>query len=659
MPLAGEPFAWHRGLCVLRGTPAQTATQAAALGPDLWLGEADGAPVSAHPVHLTRKWLGTDAHTVVVDLHRGVHADALAAAVGLVRGGGQLVLRVPPEGEDPCGTGSLPAHATHHFYRRVVRSLAVAAGVCAVRAQQPGGLGEQDALLEALVADLASAGPPVVLTARRGRGKSAGLGRVLARLVAVPGWRREQVVVTGPGPAATATLRTFSGGVPHTHPGAVSEALSTHPRLLVVDEAAGLALPTLQSWVVAAGTHTRIVFATTTEGYEGTGRGFRLRFVPWLSARGPVHTASLDRPIRWAPGCPLEAWSRRLFLADATVAAAVEEGGADTEIAWVSPAELAVQDELLHGVFGLLTSAHYRTTPGDLSRLLDAPGTQLVVARRGRTVVGVVWLVAEGRLDPKLLAAGHRPRGHALPDTLACHAGRPDAAALSMWRSVRTAVHPTARRQGVARALVAAVHERARGQVDLVGTLFSLNPGVVAFRRALGYRLVRLGTACSARTGAPSVVMIHPLSAAAHHLVAHLQAALSRDAAFLAAHLEREPGFAVDSDDLQGILVDLPTARPWTLPEARARVEQVVHGAMPTDSAAGALAAWCGAHPAVAMLELPARAVVVSRLGLGDDPPLSWHETTRHVGLASVRATQRALRRALAVLLDHPDAPGG
>ena len=80
----------------------------------------------------------------------------------------------------------------------------------------------------------------------------------------------------------------------------------------MVDEAAALPVPLLKRLLLHA---PRIVFSTTVQGYEGTGRGFTLRFSHILNQHRPQwRKVLLAQPIRWADGCPVEAWLARTLL---------------------------------------------------------------------------------------------------------------------------------------------------------------------------------------------------------------------------------------------------------------------------------------------------------------------------------------------------------
>ena len=68
--------------------------------------------------------------------------------------------------------------------------------------------------------------------------------------------------------------------------------------LLMVDEAAAIPTAMLTQLLKR---YSRIIFSTTVHGYEGTGRGFHLRFKQVLDALTPQwKEVELTEPIRWA-----------------------------------------------------------------------------------------------------------------------------------------------------------------------------------------------------------------------------------------------------------------------------------------------------------------------------------------------------------------------
>ncbi|MDX1594648.1 MAG: GNAT family N-acetyltransferase, partial [Gammaproteobacteria bacterium] len=284
--------------------------------------------------------------------------------------------------------------------------------------------------------------------------------------------------------------------------------------LVLVDEAAAIPAPLLEALLRR---DPRIVYATTVHGYEGTGRGFALRFRASLDRLAPGwREVELEVPVRWAAEDPLEAWLNRSLLLDAAPASPAASGNAPRCRRLDRDALLDDEPRLRH-LFGLLVQAHYRTTPSDLRQLLDAPGVGLHVAEVDDVPVGVAVTVAEGRIDAAtslaVWAGLRRLRGHLVAQSLAGHAGLEAAPQLAIRRVQRIAVDPGWRRRGVGRALLASLARESReAGDDLVATSFGMTPGLLAFWTACGFRPARVGLRREASSGAHALMMLHPLS---------------------------------------------------------------------------------------------------------------------------------------------------
>lgn len=582
---------------------------------------------------------GGDFSAVVVDLHQRLSLDALGLAHGLVRGGGSLVLRVPhhapPDRSALAAPPFLPSDAGLRTWSRLqpwLRAAPTRDDPPSVAPRVTEGTPEQSALVTQLAASLADASSTAhVVIADRGRGKSAALGMVLAQLRP-----HSSLAVTAPTGAQLVSVRRFDPEVDYVAPLQVGDV-----DLLVVDEAAGLAVPTLKALSRRA---RHLVMATTVHGYEGHGRGFSLRFLPWLQQQRPTRVHRLEAPIRWSSDDPLERWLFHGLLLDATPAR--EPAGA---VRWarLDRDALTADETTLRQVFGLLVAAHYRTTPDDLMRLLDAANLEVHVLRTERAIVAACLVAREGRLTPDdlapLLEGRGRLRGQALAETLARHSDEPEAAAWDLRRNLRTAVHPARRREGLGARLATAVHADEESRADAFGTMFGATPGLLAFRRAQGYRLVRLGATRSDRSGLMSVVMVRPSSPRAHALVERLRARLAVD---LPHQLRLASAEHPVPDDLACAFRDgLDTdASLLTNAEHHQRLRRYLDGTQTDWAIAGTLAAW--AERADLAKLAPAHAALVRGRLLEHR---AWRDlAAEHDG--SVRMAMRTLREAVATV---------
>ncbi len=563
----------ERRLLLIEGGADEARSAALALtawlcpGVARWIGDASSAPAPAMAVLDQRQaasLLGGEADLLIYDAFTGLDPDALGAAVGTLRGGGLLVLLRPPLDDWPrqhdavaAGLGAEPvAGAPSRYIRRLARLLGAADGglkLCAsdlmtalagaprlpapapavadAAPPMPRTADQQRAVDAICRTARGRAGRPLVLTSDRGRGKSSALGLAAGRLVAEDG---AAVLVTAPRFAATAALfeqarRLLPVGTEERLRFLSPDALlAQRPAadLLIIDEAAGIPAPLLEALLHQ---YPRVCLATTVHGYEGTGRGFEVRFRALLDRHWPGgRRLKLQTPIRWADADPLEGLVHRALLLDAEpVADAVAAGAAlaDSAFALLDRDRLATDEPLLRALFGLLVLGHYQTRPSDLRLLLDAPDLALfAMTNKDRRPLATALVAVEGGLDAELadavFAGRRRPRGHLLPQTLSAHAGLAQAPRLRHARVVRIAVHPAARRQGLGRALLDGIasHYRRIG-LDTVGASFGAEVGLLRFWQRCGLPPVHLGTRRNAASGAHAAVVLKGLSAPGEALV--------------------------------------------------------------------------------------------------------------------------------------------
>lgn len=653
----------------------------------LWVGAAAAADRDViDPTDASRR-LGEEFDLVFYDLRAGMDPDAIGALAGTLRAGGLLVLAGPPLDEwsgfcDPVQARVTvwpvaAAEVTRRYLVRFARMLATDPTVVVIGTASKPAPTHPEAASAAQVdppyrsrdqADAVAAiehvvhgqrRRPVVLQADRGRGKSAALGLAAGRLLA-GGLRR--VVVTSAVRAAAgavfehaASVWTAARQVTNDRLADARGALEFLPvdrlladdrpvDLVLVDEAATLPTPLLARLLERFG---RIAFATTVHGYEGSGRGFALRFQTWLD----THTrgwrrVTLNEPIRYAATDPLERWTFRALLLNASAAPDESFAGVDVAQARIERLDrdrLAGDEAQLAEVFGLLVSAHYRTRPLDLRHLLDGPNLEVWIARLNGSVAAVALVAREGGFDAQLaerIGAGlTRPHGHLLPETLASHMGLVTAAGLSAIRVLRIAVHPAVQRQGLgSQMLDQLVAQGAARGFAYAGGSFGADPGLVHFWRRAGFEPVRISARANAASGAHSVLMLCGMSVDGAGVVHRARRAFARDwpVAFgdglngldpdLALELCRgaDPGIGLDADE-------------------RSALAAFAHGRRIVEAVAGPLWRFAASELAAASLSsTAARLLLVRVIQRGD-----WTACARRLGLSGRAELVERLRAAV------------
>ncbi|MFU1150566.1 tRNA cytosine(34) acetyltransferase TmcA [Escherichia coli] len=509
----------------------------------LWISPQPDAENHCSPSAL-QTLLGREFRHAVFDARHGFDAAAFAALSGTLKAGSWLVLLLPvwEEWENQPDADSLrwsdcpDPIATPHFVQHLKRVLTADNDAILWRQNQPFSLAhftprtdwhpatgapqpEQQQLLQQLLTM-----PPGVaaVTAARGRGKSALAGQLISRIAG-------SAIVTAPAKAATDVLAQFAGEKFRFIAPDALLASDEQADWLVVDEAAAIPAPLLHQLVSR---FPRTLLTTTVQGYEGTGRGFLLKFC----ARFPhLHRFELQQPIRWAQGCPLEKMVSEALVFDDENFTHTPQGNivisAFEQTLWRSEPETPLK------VYQLLSGAHYRTSPLDLRRMMDAPGQYFLQAAGENEIAGALWLVDEGGLSQQLSqavwAGFRRPRGNLVAQSLAAHGSNPLAATLRGRRVSRIAVHPARQREGTGRQLIAGALQYTH-DLDYLSVSFGYTGELWRFWQRCGFVLVRMGNHREASSGCYTAMALLPMSDAGKQLAEREHYRLRRDAQALA-----------------------------------------------------------------------------------------------------------------------------
>lgn len=552
----------------------------AMLGGDIvWVGPKAPQGVIRLSIEQAQKILGQELSHVVFDASDAFNVEAIAAISGALCAGHWLILLVPswsywPQQQDADSlrwTESDEAITTPHFIRhcqqvsergrvtlwRQGEALHVVPLPSCPVWQPPSGIptDEQQRILQQLLTQPCAVN---VVIGARGRGKSTLAAQLAAKV-------RGSCWVTAPSKHA-ATILGHKMGLPFFAP----DALLVHCKKrgkgsaswLLVDEAAAIPTPLLMALIRY---FPRVLLTTTVQGYEGTGKGFLLKF---CAALPDYQLHILTAPIRWSVWDPLEQWLNHLLMFEEPHEPQRQEG-------------ILQQRHLTQGsgvyllqCYQLLSSAHYRTTPQDLRRLMDAPGQHFSATFCGQHLVAALWMVDEGGLAVELVqqvwAGTRRPKGNLVAQSLVAHGGQCLAALLPSRRLSRIAVFPHWRRQGIARDLVAAAQQQAQKEgIAYLSVSFGYTPELYRFWCNCGFKLVRLGTHLEASSGCYNAMAMLPLIPESTQLCARLQLRLQRNSHFMqqqhlwAFPLTPLPDFRVNEDDRRELYGFAFASRPF------------------------------------------------------------------------------------------------
>ena len=466
--------------------------------------------------------LGQEFEHILFDGRNGIHLEALAIAAGTLKMGGTLCLVLSDwenlslqlDQDSLRWNGNQSAIATpnfiDHFKQCIERyhfpilreeSAVEFPTVFYSNELHKNATLAQQQIIETI---LQSEQDIYFLTAKRGRGKSALLG-MLANQIQAP------VYLTAPNKSAVHSVIEFSeGGIEFIAPDELALELQYKPEFsqsawLLVDEAAMIPLPLLQEY---SQYFQHIVFSTTIHSYEGTGRGFELKF------KRKIHRTfqhfELKQPLRWQENDPLEDFIDDLLLLNA------EDAFQQFPFQPHLPYQIREVQKPHHiaEFYGLMTLAHYRTSPLDLRRLLDGENQRFYFAEYQQNLLGAIWALEEGNMaDDELIIqiqqGKRRPKGNLVPQALCFHENLSHACKLRSLRISRIAVQPNWQKQGIGQNLMKFMEN---SEVDFLSVSFGYTDELAKFWQKCGFVLVHLGEHQEASSGCYSAIALKGLS---------------------------------------------------------------------------------------------------------------------------------------------------
>ncbi|BBL46245.1 tRNA(Met) cytidine acetyltransferase TmcA [Metallosphaera sedula] len=503
----------------------------------------------------------------------------------------------------------------------------------------------------------------LVVTAPRGRGKSASVGLALPLLISQSKYPLS-IVVTSPTYWSGAEIMRFSemslkalhkrfrkvisrdGKILSLEIGESrirwlppELARDQHGDILVVDEAAALGKEfadyVLRRW-------DKVALVTTVHGYEGSGKIF-LKIFDSYDGEHDVQRLKLDFPVRYGKGDPVERFLNDAFLlnADAT------EGEDLNKVAEVDVRSLFEDEERLASVYGILVTAHYRNTPDDLMMLGDMAFQRLFVAENN---AGVAQVVEEGGLSQeaiKSIAQGEENLGHLIPHRLVKYWRLFEFGELRGWRVMRIAVAPALQGRGIGSKLLREIEIKGEGEgIDWIGSSFLASYNVIKFWAKNGYIPVHVSTKKNESLGGYSVIVVKPFSSAAKEMSSRVSLLL-KDKLLRTSH---QVYFNLDPRILAILLKLTPPASNVTISDLYVKkLRAYLEGLLPYNSVAEAVHLLGEKYFKELRFDVDdvSLATLISRTFQGK----SWYHAGVSLGLTSSQVEQR-LKDTIALILE-------
>ena len=538
---------FHRQLIFFSGAPEWSYCQAinfvkAEDRPvkTLWLGDSDTFTVRGLPTKQYKKLLGQECNIAVYDAHCELKPSALLALSGTITANGVLIICCPSWHRWPESKPALQSSLISHGYS-IQKSVFIGRWQRSIEHTPYIGLVEQNKSFVKLQQHaIESAHSPVydhrfasleqqqafesittstsrtsfVITAKRGRGKSALLGLIADFYID----KGRNVTL------CTALTSNNRGVLKHSkHASKINwcapddNTLNNAKDILLIDEAANL--PIQQTLRILTNCK-QFILSTTIEGYEGTGRGFTNKLIPKLKKqKNQQHLNSiyLNQPIRYHFEDGLEKHFDDLFYLTAIAKNSAKPNNFNELEFSVVRDKSELSNHVLADYMDLLSCAHYQTTPEDSVRMIDSPDNFFIGLYHQKKLLAVAVIIEEANNKLLNIAEGiacgeRRAKGHQMAQKLSLLLSEPAILEQKIWRINRIAVSPELQGLGIGSYFLDAIEKYACQQhVSILGASFGSNPKTDSFWLKNNYSPAHIGNSADKSTGEVSMFVVKSL----------------------------------------------------------------------------------------------------------------------------------------------------
>lgn len=514
-----------------------------------------------------QQYLGQTYDIVIADFHNSLVPNDFGAVSGMVRGGGLYIFLTPPLSEWPMAENffheflAAPPytinHVKHNFLKRLIAKIKTHPGIAIFEGgeivQVPRPYSYLDERMDLIIPTrtlfaknlyelcltmdqinvlsdmekLCRKGKGIyILTADRGRGKSSILGIGIVGLCSKLKKSNLRVLITAPQKSAvTEVFRFIKRGIDalpreieikHVY-APPKEACRQKADIIVVDEAASIPVSILFAFTKVG---KIVIYSSTTHGYEGTGRTFKLRFIHGLKGMGyNIMQRDISEPIRYDPGDPIESWCFDTLLLDAEPPEIKDVSTDNIVYKAIDINDMLDNETLLREYYGIFVLAHYRNNPNDLGILLDAPNHYIRYAECNGHCVCSLQIAKEGNLPQEVIDDmyyGSALPGNLVPDRVIKFHRIKEFGKLVGYRIVRIATHPKHMSKGIGSFMLNKLSEE---DVDWLGTSFGATEDLLRFWKRNGFFTIYVSPLPNESTGEYSITMIRPLSTKAKEII--------------------------------------------------------------------------------------------------------------------------------------------